>query len=219
MCSAHGTNGTNLDLEDQGYTLVPLTFVGPVGSDGTNVTLNGTVDEIHAQILKINPSYNGTSHGHANANAKRGLEERCGGQVHCQLGYKTAKMSPIETGVAYLEQLVGECGVDAGPQVCGRISCSDSSGIFLCNDVSGSLSFSTPLRAVAACSLGRGRVDRTIPRLRYHAKPWVSTLRGPFTTCAVGISLAILTVNGSMTRVIGMSSLQGPNARGRGLFG
>lgn len=126
--------GTASDVEAQGYNIVPLTFTGPVTPDGKTITLTGTAEDIYAQILKLNPSYNATDFEDDNDSS---LEKRKPvGDILCNLGYSKARTDATRDGIAYLGKMKGYCGVGAGPRICSRLACSWNSAIYMCNDVS-----------------------------------------------------------------------------------
>ncbi|KAK0672292.1 hypothetical protein QBC41DRAFT_353560 [Cercophora samala] len=50
-------------------------------------------------------------------------------------GHFTASTLAIKKGISYLSALDGIAKNGPGPRNCGRVSCSDSSGIWWCNDV------------------------------------------------------------------------------------
>jgi hypothetical protein len=104
---------------------------------GPIVVLNGTIEEVHAQLLKINPNYDTDFEAIADQReapqAGPSLIKR--DDVHC--GYwALADEQVIETGIAYLRRVQGQPVLGPGPSKCGRVSCSYDSGIWWCNDVS-----------------------------------------------------------------------------------
>lgn len=134
-------NTTATELKAQGYTIDPLTIIGPVGPDGENITLTGTVQEIHSQLLEINSSYNvSVDVDSFTLDVATKHEKRCPDKILCGLtNYTPANPRPILEGAVYLEGFKGVlCHVEAGPKRCVRFSCSYNSAIWLCNDVSSS---------------------------------------------------------------------------------
>ncbi|KLO97810.1 Uncharacterized protein LW94_13387 [Fusarium fujikuroi] len=41
----------------EGYTIVPMTWVGPIEEGGKNHTFKGTAEEVLSQIEKLNPNF------------------------------------------------------------------------------------------------------------------------------------------------------------------
>ncbi|TQB74602.1 hypothetical protein MPDQ_004451 [Monascus purpureus] len=134
------------NLKALGYQISPLEFTGPVGPNGENVTLAGTVEEIFDQIIQFNPAYETPDFTSVRSRLANATSVEDGGKdkrtpidpVYCNLdGYKKANYGRIEEGMAYLEKFgngAGVCNAGEGPKNCVRISCSWNSGIFLCND-------------------------------------------------------------------------------------
>jgi hypothetical protein len=44
-------------LTRAGYQIVPLKYFGPAAPGGVNVTIEGTVQEIHAELTRLNPNF------------------------------------------------------------------------------------------------------------------------------------------------------------------
>ncbi|KAK8030211.1 hypothetical protein PG993_011502 [Apiospora rasikravindrae] len=106
---------------------------GNVTVDGPIYEFNGTVQEIYAQIKKVNPAYEllPVSRERSSTNPKLSITH-----TECETphgdpdnwGY--AVTNEIDDGIAYLRGLTGECGATPGP--CGRVSCSWDSAIAWC---------------------------------------------------------------------------------------
>ncbi|KAH6664639.1 hypothetical protein B0J14DRAFT_661226 [Halenospora varia] len=94
-------------------------FTGTI--HGIKYSSNGTVEQIYAQFKAEHPE----------------VAER----PHCcrepggpGWGWYPAQTYYIDDGINYLSHFHGRCDIGPGPGNCGRISCSYSSGIYLCND-------------------------------------------------------------------------------------
>ena len=107
-----------------------------------NVTLSGTIEEVHAELLRLNPNWDGE---HAvvagepegsSSNPKRQdwlgpfSSHYCGGPWQYQV------TASFWEGLQYLRRIQGRVHMTPGPGACGRVSCSYDSAIVLCNDVS-----------------------------------------------------------------------------------
>lgn len=98
------------------------------------ITLSGTMQEVYAKILEINPNY---EEDWKNVNSTYSKPEprsdkppllNCGGRN----GY--AKIDKINDGISYLRKFKLPPGLEAN--TCQMVSCSYDSAISWCNDVS-----------------------------------------------------------------------------------
>lgn len=108
---------------------------------GEKVTLEGTVQEVHAQLLKLNPNWDSDF----NFNAPRAdLVARtdfnpsdtyyCGGRFYT---IATSGKGYLDEGISYLRGIGGVPVAPANqPGWCSRVSCSNDASITWCNDVS-----------------------------------------------------------------------------------
>ena len=107
--------------------------------------LNGTVQEVHAELLKLNPNWDEdfSFNDHSSNLAKRTYfdpkdEHYCGGRFPVvDLSWKWA----IDDGISYLRKVGGNPIAPTGPGWCSRVSCSNDAAIKWCNDVSNEYSF------------------------------------------------------------------------------
>ncbi|KYK55795.1 hypothetical protein DCS_07759 [Drechmeria coniospora] len=95
-------------------------------SPGRVEVLNGTVQEVYAQALQINPNFKLMP-----VSEKRDLYER-NTPVECGT-YKLAYKSAIEEGIRYLRGLSGAPSNGPGDSICARVSCSYNSAIWWCS--------------------------------------------------------------------------------------
>ncbi|RDL34424.1 uncharacterized protein BP5553_07552 [Venustampulla echinocandica] len=124
------------EAADLPHPLVPFQYKGTLG--GHDVQLNGTVEEIYAQMKVLHPEFdaehaiqNGTN---ASAITPQNVNSKSNYICKPVPGHKDwdyANGDRIAEGIRYLKG-IDIC--DVGPQTCVRISCSWSAGIFLCND-------------------------------------------------------------------------------------
>ena len=103
---------------------------------GATVVLNGTAQEVHAQLLQINPNYDAEF---AAVTAKRAAPEpvstfRKRDHTICD-NFPQCSRGRIGEGIDYLRGVAGRPGNGPGPGNCGRVSCSYNSAIWWCNDV------------------------------------------------------------------------------------
>ncbi|KAF3479665.1 uncharacterized protein GIQ15_06641 [Arthroderma uncinatum] len=130
-----------------------MKYVGPITPGGANVTLEGTAEHIHAQILKLNPKFNpGDFH---DDKSDHELRTRSKTNTICgKIAGGRANIRHIDAGIRYLNSLPGGCYAPAGPRACIRISCSYGSAIYLCNDNNHSISPSCKYLATFAADIG-----------------------------------------------------------------
>ncbi|KAF8856031.1 hypothetical protein BDZ45DRAFT_804530 [Acephala macrosclerotiorum] len=124
------------------YPLGVMTFTGELG--GHQVQLNGSVQEIHAQMKAKYPDFDADALVRARKLAARDggsdvtlaarNKELPGNCCPCPGNeqWAWADAGRIQEGVDYLNNFNGLCNV--GATSCVRISCSWNSGIYLCND-------------------------------------------------------------------------------------
>lgn len=93
-------------------------------------TLNGTIQEVYAQVLRLNPHFKLPE----DPPVARGLNRKRS-TVRCGNWPLTSK-DRIQEGINYLRRLNGAPRNGPGPSNCGRVSCSYNAAIWWCNDVS-----------------------------------------------------------------------------------
>jgi hypothetical protein len=114
-----------------GYTVEYLQWEIEV-SPGQKHLLNGTVQEVMAQAIAINPAFKLVERNPANAKDSSIVKR---GDKICN-NFPQGKKGPLQDGVNYLRGLNGMPTNGPGPGACGRVSCSYASAIWWCNDVS-----------------------------------------------------------------------------------
>jgi hypothetical protein len=114
-----------------GYTLETLEWEVQVAPGQVEV-LNGTIQEIFAQAVQINPDF--THKGGAASTTKRSLREKRT-TVNCGT-WPLADKGRIQEGISYLRTVPAAPRNGPGPGACGRVSCSYNAAIYWCNDVS-----------------------------------------------------------------------------------
>lgn len=138
-------------LKAQGYTISPMNFKGKIGPHEVN--FNGTVEELMDHVEKEHPGFDRNSvvaaAGELVFRHTQELTTRSKDGVHCcpvaGQPFSDAYRNDIQGGIQYLQGVAAQgitCGVGAAgtnavnklSRNCVRISCSDDSAIFLCND-------------------------------------------------------------------------------------
>ncbi|EFQ25080.1 uncharacterized protein GLRG_00224 [Colletotrichum graminicola M1.001] len=106
---------------------------------GQKITLNGTVEQVVAELAQINPDY--SPFAPALGDGGLGVEKRQKAElfpadkVLClKPGWDYVHESEAKVGIHYLKTVKGRPRGDPGPGNCGRVSCGYSSAIWFCND-------------------------------------------------------------------------------------
>ncbi|KAK4227636.1 hypothetical protein QBC38DRAFT_363874 [Podospora fimiseda] len=129
-----------------GYSIVPLTWSLPLdpSSPSTLHEFNGTVQQVHAQLLSLNPNwdidfnFNITTSSSISSIpdpipsslSKRDWTDCSAPSTHGPALDRNA----IYWGIEYLRGLSGQAQRGPGPRSCGRVSCSWNSAIWYCNN-------------------------------------------------------------------------------------
>ena len=128
-----------------GYSIVPMQWsVKPFPDRDEYVNVTGTIQQMIAEVNKVNPDYEklllaaADKYREESGNLdKRGLNKRWVYAGHFCFGrWPGASILAIEEGISYLNSIGGRPHIGSGPGVCSRVSCSNNAGIFWCNDVS-----------------------------------------------------------------------------------
>ncbi|KAH6636400.1 hypothetical protein F5144DRAFT_567358 [Chaetomium tenue] len=133
------------DSPIEGYTIVPITweFDGP---NGQVIQLNGTVQEVVAQLDLIVPNSQAkliasiaaasTASSTSRRDEESPLEKRYDeDKILCWVhGWTAASLRSIQDGINYLNGVSGRPSHGPGPSTCARVSCSYGSAIYWCND-------------------------------------------------------------------------------------
>lgn len=117
-----------------GYKIVDIAWEIEV-SPGRIEILNGTVQEVVAQAIAINPDYKLRDVPPEPAPAFKPRGRLQGREVKFCNNFGTAGVNDIIAGVDYLRGVSGQPSMGPGPGACGRVSCSYNSAIYWCNDV------------------------------------------------------------------------------------
>lgn len=130
---------TGVAVPAPGYEIVPLTVEVQAVPGGDKMSLSGSVEEIHAQLLNLNPNFDKdfpADQGKAATVDSRSLSKRFGPQCGTSLnnygGWNFASANGIQNGINYLRGVQGKPTL--GPKQCSRVSCSWDDAIWWCND-------------------------------------------------------------------------------------
>ncbi|KAI1502665.1 hypothetical protein F5X99DRAFT_407741 [Biscogniauxia marginata] len=126
------------DVLPDGYRVVPLHWTGIIEEGGDNLTFQGTIQEIEAEIQKSKPEFSWKTafKDRIDSRDPSGLDIRNkNSEFFCTVG-GDGKATTLAIGVNSMSLIYagGICGVGPGPRVCARISCEYDGAIWLCND-------------------------------------------------------------------------------------
>ncbi|KAK8094958.1 hypothetical protein PG997_001643 [Apiospora hydei] len=105
-----------LEAPIPGYRIVPLEWEVEM-APGRTEALNGTIEEVYAQILRINPDFQLAAP--APAAEARGLQPEKRNQVVCG-AFSRASRRHIRKGIMYLHEVAGRPANGPGPRACGQ---------------------------------------------------------------------------------------------------
>lgn len=130
-------------LEQYEFVTDPLTWEVDPFNNGTMVNLTGTVQEVYAQIIKINPDFKLNVPDHkleddvpnddptGSSDTPYAL---CYHTLHNTYGWNSADESRIKEGISYLRGVPGQPHASPGHGQCSRVSCSYNAAIYWCSD-------------------------------------------------------------------------------------
>ncbi|KZL69745.1 hypothetical protein CT0861_02947 [Colletotrichum tofieldiae] len=143
---AAGVHGLDSGLEPPfpGAAVFVPEWEVPASPGGPTVTLTGTVQEVVAELEKLNPDFKTDFNITETAaddipvpsDVTGSLEKRTdfkGSKYICN-NYPNGRYNAYHEGVEYLRGVPGKPRAPAGPGACGRVSCSQNTAIWWCND-------------------------------------------------------------------------------------
>jgi hypothetical protein len=100
--------------------------------------MNGTVQQISAQLTKLNPNWKqdfNVNNVSNNVSAASLADEGTWAPNPCNNRWQSWFVSAFEEGITYLREVPHKPAAGPGPGQCGRVSCSYKAAIWWCNDV------------------------------------------------------------------------------------
>ncbi|KAM7212199.1 hypothetical protein V8F06_012411 [Rhypophila decipiens] len=136
---ATSVNALSTGMEDYTFDTTPLTWEVDVFNNGTMINMTGTVEQVNAQILEINPAfkfpvYETNKTETLMARTQKDPANVCGRDKTDAQGWWWASLDAIQNGQYHLRTVPGRPWMDAGPKKCARVSCSWKAAIYWCND-------------------------------------------------------------------------------------
>lgn len=176
---------------------------------GPRVILNGTVQQVHAKLLEINPNYDNEFAALMNSSSEHGnsthaLETRAKfywDKINCNGPWSVCERTKIMDGIEYLRNLFGRPRNGGGPGNCGRVSCSWNAAIWWCNDVGATRPIQAQTTADQGCrtpTIRRSMAGSTLPTAPWPLsksapRPMTSTWPARPSTRKTGTSLSAMT--------------------------
>ncbi|KAL3417498.1 hypothetical protein PVAG01_10508 [Phlyctema vagabunda] len=123
-----------------GALVSPLEWNIQAFPDGANLTLYGTTQEVHSQLVALNPNYEvdfpWTYDNSTDVEASFTLEKRTdfNGAKRTCFNFPTAALSKIPQTIDYLYGVSGQPTLEAGLGRCSRVSCQYNTAVWWCND-------------------------------------------------------------------------------------
>lgn len=112
-----------------------MVFEGPVFTNGTNVTFEGTAEQFYNYVRELNPNYDVDFADILATQAAENVKSKRANLYQCELNKAyLADVGSIGEGIRYLHGVTASCSAPA--HTCTRPSCSYNSAILLCDDVS-----------------------------------------------------------------------------------
>lgn len=122
---------------DQPLVESPVVWEVEAFKDGPTLKLEGTIQEVHKQLVAINPNYDTDFNlGATNDKVARDLSKRTDfSHSHTICGnFPSTTVDHLGQGINYLRGVGGRPSM-GGRGTCGRVSCSYNTAIWWCNDV------------------------------------------------------------------------------------
>ncbi|KAM0388309.1 hypothetical protein ACHAO7_010545 [Fusarium culmorum] len=136
-------NAVDPDAPIEGYGVVVPEWEVEVTPGGPTTVLNGTIEEVHEELLQLNSDWDEEYAGNSTDSE---LTERDSGfelfartdfsdaEYHCGGRWPKCRTTFVNQGISYLRRTKGKPTNGPGPGNCGRVSCSFNSAIWWCND-------------------------------------------------------------------------------------
>lgn len=152
LASTSLTSAHHVESPLPGHTLLQQTWTVPITPGGPTVTLNGTVQQLFAQLTKLNPNYEAEfpaltpdtgrprPDSDTDTNKKRDLGDHRMGRYSCgadfyDVGLGSVTNMHVEGNlIDHVDRVDGQPTL--APMACSRISCEWDTGIWWCNHVS-----------------------------------------------------------------------------------
>ncbi|KAJ5747690.1 uncharacterized protein N7511_009386 [Penicillium nucicola] len=156
---------------------------------GNRVILNGTIEEAHDEILKLNPKWDEEFLADLPVEDQPAtLVKRTdfyGAKYVCGK-WTSARYKPISNGIKYLRGIKGNPRAGPGPSNCARVSCSYKSAIWWCNDSKSSKTLNSfgsiadgALYVLGHCTnSGAGISNPTVDGQAFHKTDWNVIVKG-----------------------------------------
>ena len=126
--NGNGTDADGLPFGDQ-----MMTFEGPAFPSGPNITFTGTPEQFYNKVHQLNPNYDNDFKAVIAAQDAEDDDEVAHHTKTFCYHDDYAHTDAIRTGIHYLHGVTASCR--SIRRFCDRVSCSEDSGIYPCNNV------------------------------------------------------------------------------------
>lgn len=121
----------------ESYSVFTPQWEVQVTPNGPSTILSGTVQQVHTQLVKLNPNWDKDFQFKTTSDETPTKRADFGdANPNCFGPWGAANLRRIREGIDYLRFISGTPNGEAGPGKCGRVSCSYKAAIWWCNDVS-----------------------------------------------------------------------------------
>jgi len=141
----------NMKAPLPGHSVQPQLWTVPITPGGPLVSFHGTVQQLLAQVTKLNPNYEAElaaltpdagppGHDSSNERKKRDLKDHTMSRYRCGYDFYDVDTGTVSNRryegslIGHLESLEGQPTL--APMACSRVSCEHDHGIWWCNSVS-----------------------------------------------------------------------------------
>ncbi|UNI17267.1 hypothetical protein JDV02_003624 [Purpureocillium takamizusanense] len=118
----------------KGYGVVIPQWEVEVSPAGPKAALNGTIEHVHEELVKLNPDWDATYLNDSLSTLQRRNVFGSSPGYFCRRRWGDALASEIRIGIRYLRGVHGRPTNGPGWGTCSRVSCSWNSAIWWCND-------------------------------------------------------------------------------------
>lgn len=121
-----------------GYGIEEFQWEVKAFPDGPKMNISGTIEKVYSRLIELNPDWDRdfmnespTEEPVSESSIEKRFGPKCGngGQP-----WGAGLQMTISQGIDYLRGVAGRPTEGPGPGKCGRVSCSDNSAIWWCND-------------------------------------------------------------------------------------
>ncbi|KAI0544518.1 hypothetical protein F4679DRAFT_35744 [Xylaria curta] len=122
----------------EGYKVEPMNWTGVIEEGGSEVSFNGTIEEVTRQIQATQKEFTWESLRRDLGDFTTPVQKRDKTDVICGVGGEGTGHGPLtanaEASRDKISKMTGTCTVGSGPRTCSMITCTRYAAVWLCND-------------------------------------------------------------------------------------